>query len=473
VAAGVPRRPISGSYLIEDVWLHLGEGSDGGIAVKDEMNVASATGIAGRVRALRRAAGLTQVELADGRFTKQYVSQIERGEVVPSDELLAWLAARLGVEPMLIATGHSTADLEQIERELDAGQRLLDEHRYLDAIELFGPLRRSLGTEAPRWAYRNAMRGETWALIRLGRVTEAAELLGEARARVESTADTTDAQAEIAYLTAVCCYTLSTMAAAHVEFARALTLLDESGLQNDRLRSDVHQWRSRCYRRQRDWEAAREDIDRALELVDALDDTRRSAEVNLQASLVAERQGRWVLARRYAETSRDLFDAIGDIVTKGRVLNNLGGLSHLLGDDETAIAQLREAFAIFVDAHLDAEAGYVLSSLAEIHREQGDLIEAEAVAQRALALLEGRLDHVQEIGTAQLVLARAHLEQGDLDHAETVLGDVDESYAMTESISHQARSWMVRGELELLRDNESEAARLFREAATALQPTDL
>ena len=195
--------------------------------------------------------------------------------------------------------------------------------------------------------------------------------------------------------------------------------------------------------------------------------------MNLQASLVAERQGRWVLARRYAETSRDRFDAVGDTVTKGRVLNNLGGLSHLLGDDDSAIPQLLEALAIFVDAQLQAEAGYVLSSLAEIHRERGDLTEAEAVAQRALALLEGRLDHVQELGTAQLVLARAHLGQGDLDQAEDLLAEVDESYALTESVSHQARSWMVRGELELLRDNESEAARLYREAASALQPTDL
>jgi tetratricopeptide (TPR) repeat protein len=317
------------------------------------------------------------------------------------------------------------------------------------------------------------MRGEAWAFLRIGKVTEAAELLGEARVTVEGGANSADERAEIAYLTAVCCYTLSTMAAAHTEFTRALKLLDEAEEPNDRLRSDVHQWRSRCYRRQRDWEAAREDIDRALELVEALDDRRRSAEVNLQASLVAERQGRWVLARRYAEESRDLFEAVGDIVTKGRVLNNLAGLNHSLGDDDTAIAQLQEAFAIFVDAGLEAEAGYVLSSLAEIHRERGELTEAEAAAQRALVLLEGRRDHVQEIGTAQLVLARAHLQQGDFEQAEGLLAGVDESYALTESISHQARSWMVRGELELLRDNESEAARLYREAATALQPTDL
>ena len=119
-----------------------------------------------------------------------------------------------------------------------------------------------------------------------------------------------------------------------------------------------------------------------------------------------------------------------------------------------------------------AEAGYVLSPLAEIHRERGDLDEAEAAANRALGLLEGRADHIQEIGTAQLVLARAQLEQGELERAEEMLADVDASYERTESISHLARSWMTRGELELLRRNDAEAARLYREAATALQPPD-
>jgi tetratricopeptide (TPR) repeat protein len=415
---------------------------------------------------------MTQVELAAGRFTKQYVSQIERGEVMPSGELLTWLAERLGVERQYLETGLGASELKQVERRLAEGQELLDTRRDTEAAELFRELRGSLPPGAPRSTHRRAMRGEAWALIRLGSIAEAARLLGEARSSPAAT-PTPDEEAEVAYLTAVCCYSLSTMPAAHAEFARALELLDEAKEPNDRLRSDIHQWRSRCYRRQRDYEAAREDIDRALELVDGLGDDRRRAEVNLQASLVADRQGRLVLARRYAETSRDLYEIVGDDVTRGRAINNIAAFNHGLGNDEIAIAQLREAFAIFVDAQLEVEAGYALSSLAEIHRERGDLVEAESVAQRALALLEGRLDHVQEIGTAQLVLARAHLGQGELEEAEEMLGSVDESYALTESVSHQARSWMARGELELVRRNESEAARLYREAATALQPIDL
>jgi transcriptional regulator with XRE-family HTH domain len=51
-----------------------------------------------RVRGLRRARGLTQAELAGERFTKEYVSQIERGKTRPTLQTLEWLAGRLQVD---------------------------------------------------------------------------------------------------------------------------------------------------------------------------------------------------------------------------------------------------------------------------------------------------------------------------------------------------------------------------------------
>ena len=269
-------------------------------------------------------------------------------------------------------------------------------------------------------------------------------MIGEARSGAEGPDGSREEQAEVAYLTGVGCYTISRRSRPH----RPSSAGRSSSWTRRTSRTTGCAWTSTsgdraaigasATGRQR----ARTSTTRSSSVTRSRD-VHRSAEVNLQASLVAERQGHWVLARRYAEASRDAFQAVGDTVTMGRVLNNLGGLNHSLGNDEVAIGQLREAFAIFVDAHLDPEAGYVLSSLAEIHRERGDLEEAEVAARRALELLEGRIDHVQEIGTAQLVLARAHLEQGELDQADDLLAAVDESYALTESVSHQARSWMA------------------------------
>lgn len=434
--------------------------------------VAATPDIGSRVRTLRKAVGMTQEELADGRFTKQYVSQIERGEIVPSGELTDWLAGRLGVERMLLETGLAAADADRVRQGLEHGERLLADHGYPDAVQHFRTLRESLPAESPAWAYDGSIRGEALALIRMGRLDEGRTLLDEARRHTEARDHAAVERAELEYLTALLSYAENDIAAAEDRFAEALALLDQADVANDRLRCDVYQWRSRCYRRQRDWEAAREDIERALELCESLGDAYRSGEVTFQASLVAERQGRWVLARRYAETCRDLFGSLGDSVAVGRVLNNLAGLNHSLENDVVAIRNLREAFQIFVDANLEIEAGYVLSSLAEIHRARGELAEAETAAARALTLLEGRVDHVQEIGTAQLVLARTHLERGELARAEEMLRSVDDSYLLTESVSHQARSWMTRGELELLRENEAEAARLYRQAAVALQPAD-
>src|SRR5437870_12371346 len=68
-----------------------------------------ATRLGDRVRQLRVAAGLTQSDLAGTRFSKEYVSQIERGKTRPARETIEWLAERLGVDADLLANG-VTAD---------------------------------------------------------------------------------------------------------------------------------------------------------------------------------------------------------------------------------------------------------------------------------------------------------------------------------------------------------------------------
>ena len=63
-----------------------------------------------RVRQLRIARGLTQTDLAGARFSKEYVSQIERGKTRPTDESVEWLADRLGVDPTFLEIGVSSSE---------------------------------------------------------------------------------------------------------------------------------------------------------------------------------------------------------------------------------------------------------------------------------------------------------------------------------------------------------------------------
>src|SRR5436853_7112887 len=86
-----------------------------------------------RLKTLRAGAGLTQSDLAGGRFSKEYVSQIERGKTRPTRETLEWLAARLGVDPDYLESGVSAQERGRVEVGLARAEALSGANRYEEA----------------------------------------------------------------------------------------------------------------------------------------------------------------------------------------------------------------------------------------------------------------------------------------------------------------------------------------------------
>src|SRR3954447_25046931 len=58
---------------------------------------ALAARIGERIRIARRQAGLTQQQLAEGRYTKAYISALEKGHAKPSMAALNFISQRLGL----------------------------------------------------------------------------------------------------------------------------------------------------------------------------------------------------------------------------------------------------------------------------------------------------------------------------------------------------------------------------------------
>jgi transcriptional regulator with XRE-family HTH domain len=432
-----------------------------------------ADGVGARVRLLRKSVGLSQAQLAAGRFSKEYVSQIERGKARPTAETLEWLADRLATDREFLEHGVSRADADRVDAALRAAEVLVEEHRNAEALDSFRAAReliRSVG--APAGLAFRLLRGEAWAHIRNGELDAAMSRLEDAGTLAVRSGFTDLDRAEVVFQVGVVRYSQSRIADAIVLLDESLLLAETSELPSDRLRSDILHWRSRCHRRNRDWVAAGEDIGRSLELAEASSDERRAADALFQASLVAQRQGRWVLARTYAERSRASFAALGDRATVARLLNNLAGLDHLLGDTERAVDLLEEAFEIFVELDLPVDAGYVCSSLAEIRLESGEPAAAEAQARKALDLLGGRVDHRQEVGTAQLVLGRALAAQGELDEGERWILAADETFVQASSVAHRSQAWIAQGDVQGRRGDDAVAATLYRRAAQALRDVD-
>jgi len=346
---------------------------------------------------------------------------------------------------------------------------MIEAHRDEDAAaeyETLVPASRATGI--PELEVR-ALVGAGRTQMRLGSLRTALDLLNDARGIVEAANFSDLERAEVYFALGVCRYQLNSVQTALGLLNESLSLAERSGMPSDSLRSNVLSWRSRCWRRQRDYEAAREDVERALQLAEAAADPRTIGDAYFQASMVADREGHWILARNYAEKARAAYEELSDLVHVGQLKNNLGGFNFLLGKTDEAIGLLKEAFGIALDTGSEADAAQAVSSLAQIHLRTGDVVQAEEQARHALRLLAGREDYLDEIGSAHLVLGRALLEQERLGEAEKAFADAEASFGQLGSASHRAAAWVARGDLAARRGDDRLAAHLYRTAAEALQ----
>jgi tetratricopeptide (TPR) repeat protein len=422
-----------------------------------------------RLRQLRVSAGLTQSDVAGDRFSKEYVSQIERGKTRPTQETVDWLAGRLGVDPSFLASGVSTDERARVEATLARAESLTEAREFEQALEEFDRAAAAVRAAGSPELEARMLTGKGWALHQSGQVREALPIFTHVRELVEDPSFTDLARADVLFRLGACRYVLSSIAMAVSLLDEALKLAERSDEPSDLLQARVLAWRSRCRRRQRDWDAAREDVERALELAEGLNDTHALAHINLQASLIAERNGQWVRSRSYAERARHLFEELADRRSVGLMLNNLGGLQYLLGKPEDAVKHLTEAFGVALDLGDDVEAARAVSSLAQVHLGTGKPEVAEAQARKALELLHEGADTTEDCGSAQLVLGRALLDQGRLDDAAVALDEAESLLAQLSSASHVASAWVAKGDLAQARGDDAGAAKLYRRAAEALQ----
>ena len=422
-----------------------------------------------RLRQLRVAGGMTQTDLAGERFSKEYVSQIERGKTKPTAETIQWLADRLGVDAGYLANGVSADERGRVDAALARTDALLEARRNDEALEELERIRAAVLATGLSELETRALSSEATIRIRRGEVREAIALLERARALTEGSGFSDVERADVIFRLGVGRYKLNSIQTAIGLFGEALKLAERSEIRSDQLRSNILAWRSRCYRRRRDLEAAREDVERALELAESLNDKRTAADVYFQASIIADREGHWVLARSYAERAKAAYEELSDRSNLGRLLNNLGGLNFLLGHPEEAVELLKDAVRIALEVGDDVEAAYAVNGIAQVHLRTGDAARAEEHARHALELLGNRVDELGEIGNAQVVLGRALMEQDRLDEADEALEAGERAYDQFSSGSHRASAWVAQGDLAARRGDDRTAARLYRQAADALQ----
>jgi transcriptional regulator with XRE-family HTH domain len=393
------------------------------VIVVDNSHVARRVGK--RIRQARSRAGLTQAQLAKGRYTAAYISALERGLAKPSMAALTFLSERLGVSiPDLIAEERPAAG--RLEADL-----LLASGKPQDALDRYDALLDAASEDRRNRA--ELLRGRAEALCRLDRGEEAIRPASEAAEQFDALGSPVDA-AWARYWLAGAHY-LADNTAESQGILQQLLADERAGLQvapDFRFRlltqlGNTEAWDGRPerallymeearaligdvslrqkaaflsglslhYRRAGDLEASLRVGHESLALYRAADAEREEAALENNLAITLLELGNTSKAKTHLRRARELAEQHADALLLSEIAEAEARMAFATDDDDAAT----ERAGVALQA-ADAGGSYLAAvgahrTLGRVAHRRGDRVEAEAAFERAVALLRTHRSNAQ------------------------------------------------------------------------------
>lgn len=375
------------------------------VIVVDNSHVARRVG--DRIRQARIRTGMTQAQVAQGRYTAAYISALERGLAKPSMAALSFLSERLGVAvPDLVAEERPAA------RRLEA-DLLLASGRFQEALDRYDTLLDEAGEDRRQRA--ELLRGRAEALCRLGRGADAIRPAAESAEAFDALGAPADAAWSRFWLAGA--HYLADNATEARGILLQLLADERAGLQvapDFRFRllvqlGNVEVWDAQP-------ERALTYMEEARTLVEGTSLRQRAAFLSSLA-LQYRHVGDLERSIRVGHESLALYQAADAFRDEAGLENNLAITYAELGHTKRAAQHLARASALAVDLHdrrLDAE---IAEAGARLAYARGADADASDHAARALALADAGGSYLASVG-AHLTLARIAIRGSDPESAE-------------------------------------------------------
>ena len=231
-------------------------------------------------------------------------------------------------------------------------------------------------------------------------------------------------------------------------------------------------WRSRCYRRQRDFEAAREDVERALELAEGLNDRRDDGRTSTSRPRCSPSATATGCSPATTPSARSPSTRRSPTARTSASCSTTSAASTSCSASPTrrsATSRTRSATAARVRQRRRTPRTRSTRSRRCTSAPATSVL-AEEQARQALELLEGprrppRRDR-QRAARARARAARAGSARRGRGARSRA---AESSFDQLSSASHRAAAWIAQGDLATRRGDDRVAAGLYRRAAEALQ----
>lgn len=405
--------------------------------------------IGARLRAARVQAGLTQAQLADGRYTKAYVSALENGLVKPSMAALHFFAGKLHlpIEQLLSERERAWTRLEadlrlasgDWQQAVDAYTALLDEHpservraELLTGLaEAHARLDRGDGavqaaSEAVVLFERQGRLDMTaWAtywqsfgLYQLEQGDQAAALLHRL---LDQLAGGLAVEPDLPVRALIA---LSMIAGRDDRPEEALGYLEQARARvsdlDDRKRAIFLFSLAQGYRELGDYEAAIAAGTQSLAAFKSAEAAHEIASLENELAVVYMALGNLRVARRHASEAHAFFDRINDRHYLAHVIETEGQIALAAGTPEDAAKLAAEALELSNETGNKKAKVSALFLLGRIQRAAGDLTQAARTLENAAAVAE----ELGRRGQLQMVL-------GEWSEVLADLGDHKQAYALS------------------------------------------
>lgn len=338
--------------------------------------------IGGRIRQARKAAGLTQSQLAGDRYTKAYISALESGISKPSMAALDYLAPRLGTTSAELLTD-PTAAWSRLEADLHLA---------------------SGSWEAALDAYQGLLDGEQERGVRGELLTAIAE----------------------------CQCRLNRPAEAIRPATEAASLLGDLGRTDGALRAEY--WLASAQHQQDNPDEARSILAAILDRLraQALPDPDFTTRVLIGLAMVSTYQGNTSQALAYLEEARNAAARLDDR-RRGTFLSTVAMAQREAGDNEGSLRAGMQALALLRSAEASLEAELIANDLALTYLAAGNVERARALADDARRAAASRGDDRQVAMLAD-TQAQVALAAGD---AVGALSYAQEAVELAERSGHR------------------------------------
>jgi tetratricopeptide (TPR) repeat protein len=405
-----------------------------------------------RLRALRRARGLKQQDLAQGRYSAAYISMLESGRTRASMKALEHIASKLTVSVAELLGGGPQPD--EVEARLAVAKALVaaqDADRALEVLRVVGdgalsPFQQltRLRLEGRAQLQRRAPKD---ALVPLTRALALAQHLGD--------------KAEIAHVRnqlGLCCYYTYAYHEALQHHLAALESVQRGEVRDALLEFRVLSNLGNTYTMLGEHPAAIGYYERALAMARDVVDQERLAGVHAGLAFAYSKQEDYDAAIRHARESLTLYEQIGAKRTVPEVMNNLAYLYGKIGNRARADELLQQALEQARVAENRFAIPHLLLSRAELFL-QTDPDRARGLGREALAAAEA-VEQREAILSSRLFLAGL---EPDVARARTAF---EQCLALARaSVPERARRVLEAwSEWEELRGEARRAAKLAREA---------